>query len=806
MLTRVLGATTFAVSALLTSFMAGLGLGSFLSGRYLTKRRARLYWFGAIELLVGLYAVVLPFILPTVARVFSAGVGSLGLTLYGENILKLGLALGLLLPPTTLMGATLPILSQHFVEHMGHLGVRVGSLYALNTLGATAGCFAAGFYAIPTLGIARTTLAAASINAFVGAGAILLASRGGKAEGRARPSDDTAELTASPYTRRAVRFALLAFAVSGFAGLGFQVIWTRLISLIFKGFTYSFSAMLTVFLAGIALGSLRFGRLADKKDDPLKLFGLLELAIGISVIVLLPLFVPAQGWLHEVGTRLGGDWQHFAAAKFIIAFVLLFIPTFLFGGTFPVVSRLATSHLSALGTTVGNLYAANVAGGIAGAFATGYLLIPLLGTQWSLLLLCFVLMIVGLALISASPSATAGTKRIAAVVVVAVVILVPLIGPGDVSLSIHESWLGAEEKIDFYLEGGTATVMVAERLDTRTDTRDGIKRILVNGSSASNSNFYGQSVNRIQGCLPFIFNRAPRKVLAVCFGTGITFGTLSQFDVERIDAVDISPEVIEAAPAFKQANYDVIHHPRIRIHIDDGRNFLLKTRESYDVITMEPMPPSLAGVVDLYTRDFYELCRERLAPGGVMSQWVPLYHLGLDDLKMLYRTFAESFPHALVFHYNFDTFLVGSDRPLLLSAGGFEERLRSESLLRDLELISLAGTKRMLATFLMDRDAMLRFAGDVPVLTDDLPYVEFTAPKKASMLETPRNYLAVTAFATAASSYLEAASDNDELRAELDEVYAINRQRWDQARARKKELDREREAIYREYERSRLQQ
>jgi spermidine synthase len=346
--------------------------------------------------------------------------------------------------------------------------------------------------------------------------------------------------------------------------------------------------------------------------------------------------------------------------------------------------------------------------------------------------------------------------------------------------------------------------MVAERLDTRTDTRDGTKRILVNGSSASNSNFYGQSVNRIQGCLPFIFDRKPRKVLAVCFGTGITFGTLSQFDVERIDAVDISPEVIEAAPSFKQANYDVIHHPRTRIHIDDGRNFLLKSSERYDVITMEPMPPALAGVVDLYTQDFYQLCRQHLTPGGVMSQWVPLYHLGLDDVKMLYRTFAESFPYALVFHYNFDTFLVGSDRPLFLSAENFEKRLQSEPLVRDLELLSLSGVKRMLATFLMGRDAMLRFAADVPVLRDDLPYVEFTAPKKASILETPRNYLAVTAFAQAASSYLANSSLDARLRAELDEVYATNRLRWDRARARKEELDREREAIYREYERSRM--
>jgi spermidine synthase len=361
----------------------------------------------------------------------------------------------------------------------------------------------------------------------------------------------------------------------------------------------------------------------------------------------------------------------------------------------------------------------------------------------------------------------------------------------DVSKRLHEAWLVADERMGYYREGAAATVMVAEYPSGVTKG----KRILVNGSSASNSTQYGLAVNRIQGCLPFLFERMPKRVLATCFGTGITFGTLAQFDVERIDGVDISPEVIEAAPRFGAQNYDVVGQERVRIHIDDGRNYLLKSADRYDVITMEPMPPALAGVSDLYTREFYHLCRERLHPGGIVSQWVPLYFLGLEDVRMLYRTFAESFPYVLVFFYNFDTFLVGSDQPLLLSAEMFSTRLASDRLASDLSAIGLSSAERMLGTFLMDRAAALRFAGNAPIVTDDLPYVEFSGPKAMDLGTTAHNYLTVTEHASSARPYLAASSDPAYagVAEALEALFEENQVRWSMAREAQARRDRERE-------------
>jgi len=239
--------------------------------------------------------------------------------------------------------------------------------------------------------------------------------------------------------------------------------------------------------------------------------------------------------------------------------------------------------------------------------------------------------------------------------------------------------------------------------------------------------------------------------------------------------------VIRAAGQFKSDNYDVVNDPRTTLHIDDGRNFLLKSREKYDVITMEPMPPALAGVSDMYTKEFYDLCRAHMTPTGLMSQWVPLYYLTLDDVKMLYRTFAESFPHAMVFFYQFDTFLVGSQEPLKLSPKSFRERLVSERLVHDLERLHLGATEQMFSTYLMGREAMLAFAGDVPIITDDRPLVEFTGPKAVDMSTTAMNYLTVTAHAEPVAPLLEGAV-SDEVLAAIQEAFVAQVQKWENAR------------------------
>ena len=765
-LSLVFGTTTFAVSAVISSFMAGLGLGSYLSGRYLAHRGRALRLFGAMEIGVGLYALLLPWLLASVERSFTHAVAGLGLTVYGESVLKLALSFVVLLLPTSLMGATLPLLAEHTVERFGHLGTRVGRLYALNTLGAAVGCFVAGFAAIPALGVTGTTWTTAALNFTVGALAIALgrgAARSAVVERRPEEGAPAAPL----YPSEALRWAIVAFAVSGFAGLGLEVAWTRLITLIFTGTTYAFTTMLAVYLVGIAAGSLAFGRIADRSSDPLRLFGMVEIAIGVSVLALAPLFAFGPRWVAGLIAALGGGWLAEAAAKFAVGAVLLIGPTFLFGTTFPIVSRVAARSLAGLGATIGRLYAANVAGGIAGGVAAGFVLVPLLGTDRTLHVLCAALLALGLLLVAASPLATARAKMVAAACAALGAALAVVTGFSDTSQAIHRQWLQPGERVSFYREGAEATVWVAE---SRT-----AKRILVNGSQATGTQLAAISINRLQGVLPFLFERLPRRVLAICFGSGTTFGTVSEFPSARVDGVEIAPQVVQAAGRFRRENYDVLHNPRFRLHLDDGRNFLLKSRDRYDVITMEPMHPAKTGVVNFYTSDFYALCRAHLEPGGVLSQWVPLYNLQPSDVRMLYRSFTESFPYAVTFLYGYDTFMVGSDRPLDLSAARFLGRMPSERLRQDLAALALDTPAHMLSTLLMGRDAMVRFADGAPPVTDDRPLVEFTGPKSLNGPDTiPVNLKALLPYAEPATRFLstEPGAGDSRLRDELESLFA----------------------------------
>lgn len=781
LLTRIFGTTTFAVSTLLAAFMAGLGLGSALAWRYLVKVRHPLRWFGVLEIGIGLYALALNAILPAGEQVFLGIVSQLGLSIHGENFAKVVLSFLVLMPPTTLMGASLPLLVKRSVSGLSTVGLRTGTLYAINTLGAAGGCFVAGFYAIPLWGMESTTQLAATVNSFVGIAALALSFV------LAAPKTDSSEdEPESSRTTSRLRWAIAAFTVSGFAALGLEVVWTRLLTLVFKGYSYSFTAMLTVFLLGIALGSVLFARPADRSRDLEALLGILQIAIGLSVLGFTALLVFSDDSRALMHYELGYDFAGHTLAKFLIALVVLGVPTFLFGAQFPIVSRLATDEAHAAGKRVGLLYAMNVVGSILGALVTGYILIPFAGTQASLRVLALSMIVMGGALVVKRSELKVFSKRaIVASSAIALVVLVA-VTPSDLSMHLHREWLQDNERIEHYEEGASATVMVAG-----FPGDDTARRILVNGSSASNSSSYGLSVNRVQGSIPFLFDRMPKKVLAACFGTGITFGTLSQFEIEEMDGVDISPEVIRAAAQFREENYDVVNNQRVRIHIDDGRNFLLKSREKYDVITMEPMPPALAGVSDMYTREFYELCKDHLTPGGIMSQWVPMYFLTLDDIKMLYRTFGDSFPYVMVFYYNFDSFLVGSEKPLHLSPEAFEHRLVSKKLAHDLEAIEFLKPEEMFSAYLMGREAMLRFAGDAPIVTDDLPLVEFTAPKAVDMSTTATNYLSVTTYGESVAPLLRG-TVSDELHQELAERFAYRNWLWKSARDKAAERERRR--------------
>ncbi|HIJ73160.1 MAG TPA: fused MFS/spermidine synthase [Candidatus Hydrogenedentes bacterium] len=728
-LVLLFGTTAYAVSTVLSVFFLGLGLGSLWGGRLADRCRNPLFLYGTFEVAIGLWALV--FILCVgwgeagVVAVLRLTAGTRAMSI----ALRAALAAAFLILPVVLMGATLPLVAKFVTVDARARGLRVGALYSINTFGAVVGCAAAGFFLLPALGYTRATLVGVAANGAVGGLAIVLSRRSAAAAHPESRSDERLA-EAEPRAATAPRVAalvLLTFAVSGFCALALEVLWTRLLVTVFLGTTYAFTTMLTTLLCGIALGSAFASSWVDRARAFVFLFGLIEALVGISCLLMLSVFAWLPDAFDAWRSSVGADWARLIWAKFWLSFAVLFVPTFLFGMTFPVVVRARTLARGRLGRDIGKLYSANTFGGVLGAIAGGYVLIPLLGTHRSIVLLAFVLCGFGALLVLASPKLPIyGRKGLAmCVIAVALFYAVPTM-PDDVGLAMDKSYLPKGEQVLAHVEGVEGTVAASGP----TGATGGSNRTLwINGVQATISIEAGVLMNRFQGVLPMCFDRDPRKALFMCFGSGITAGTLGLFDFERIDAVELSPDVLDVAPLFAADNFDVLNNPKINFIVDDGRNFLLTTRNRYDLITFEPMPLALAGVSTFYTREYYRLCLERLTEGGLVSQWVPLHSLAPDVCRSLVYTFASVFPEYCVWFVNADMFLVGSNRPLAIDYEGIERRISAPEIRAALADVGFHDVPELLTRFFMAKANVDRYAATGTIMTDDRPWAEFVAPK-----------------------------------------------------------------------------
>ncbi len=741
LLTLTFGVTFLAVSTVLTSFFGGLALGSFLGGKWIERHRGGFFWYGGAEILIGVYAILFGILLQVnnSAYVFLAqatGSGFAGLTL-----IKFILSALLLIVPTTLMGATLPILSKTLARGRRTFAWDIGGLYAINTLGAVTGAVLAAFVFIPSFGLSAILYGSGVLNFAIGASAILFGRTETArevdmtgAEDQARPRSGPArdnhrppEKAIPPYFNTII---LYAFGLSGFTGLCYEVVWTRVLGFILTGTVYAFAVVLAVFLTGIALGSFVLSSFLDRirsRAAVIYLFSAVEILIGLSSLALIILYakLPGMGFYARLDST--PNWGEFVYLNFFTSFITLIIPTFLFGATFPLICKVYDWSAESVGEKIGRVYSLNTVGGILGSFISGFVFIPFVGMQNAIILTAGINILIGLVVALANPIGGRMPKLAIPVIGVAAMAGLVLTLPENMPLSLHKSLLRRGEEILYYKEGATATVMIAERKGFGIEASN--KRLWVNGNRATAAYYEGLQINRFQGVLPMVIHPNPRDVLVICFGSGTTFGTLSQFPVKQVDNVEIAKAVIGGASYFKDANMDVLNNPVSKINIDDGRSFLAVTKNKYDVITEEPMHPALAGVVNLYTKEYYELAKAHLKKGGIMSQWIPLYNLTVDDVRLMVRTFQSVFPHTSIWLANTDIFMLGSERRLTVDYERLVKKLSMPNIKDLLSDIDLDDPAEFLATFVMNEDRVRRYAGDGPVMTDDMPVVEFTGPK-----------------------------------------------------------------------------
>lgn len=726
------GTTSYAVSTVLSVFFLGLAIGSIWGGRLADRTRNPLRLYGAMEIIIGVWALLfILFIDVGESLVVSA------LQLFeSSRLLAIGLrvvmAAVLLLLPVTLMGATLPLLSRHITARGPIRGSRIGTLYSVNTLGAVLGCSVTGFILLAQLGYTRATFVGAALNIAIGLAALVLSRRNDRHATRdigGHTSSAESDGEDVPSTPAFVGVLVIsAFALSGFCFLGLEVLWTRLLAIVFLGTTYAFTTMLTTVLCGIALGSAVAAALVDRWKQHAALFGFVQVLTAAACVAMLSVFPRLPDMLLEAQRDAGYTWHGTVQTKFTLSFLALFLPTFLFGMSFPLALKAFSQSSRHVGRDVGRLYGANTFGGVIGAVVGGFVLIPLLGAHQGILVLSVLLGLGGLALLLAAPVPSLGRRAALGLLGTGIFAALFLTAPDDVSLALNQSFLPEGHELIHYSEGIEGTVVVSSPIDQT----DGSDRVLwINAVQATASIEKGVKMNRFQGILPLLFDRDFDNALFMCFGSGITAGTLALSPFDRIDAVELSREVLLAATFFKTDNFDVLDNPRIHPIIDDGRNFLLTTKNTYDLITFEPMPLALAGVSTFYTKEYYELCRARLSKGGLISQWIPLHNgLSLEVLRDLFKTFLDTFPESSAWFINADMFLIGSNEPLSINYARVEKRLADNPALREgLAEVYLNDVPELMASFFMGKDQLQRFTDGARVMTDDRPWAEFIAPK-----------------------------------------------------------------------------
>ena len=712
-LALVFGSTTLSVSSVLTAFMGGLALGSWLLGRRLADRvRRPIVAYAAVEGLVGGWGLLVPVVVervyPHVNRLlwqhFEPG-------FFAFSFLRFVFVLLLLLPPTTLMGATLPLLARHFVatdDELRRVGRRVGALYSLNTFGAIVGAFAAGFLLLPAVGFAWTNAIASATNLALCAAVLLafvvLRDRDrAPAEAAAEPGPGP-EPDAEEYVlgRRARRAALAAFGISGFASMNDQVAWNRVLAMVIGSSVYSFTTILLAFLVGIAGGSAIASASLRRMRNPLVWLGLVQLWIGLTSLAgyyladdypyLFAWLVDRLGAVESGGGREG----LVRLVGFAVAALAVLPATLGMGATLPLTVRVCATRRAHVGRDVGTVYAVNTVGAIVGSFASAFVLVPgfsALARGWfgqgyglQLTFALSILLNLGLALLLflAAPDRRWGDERpaarIQAVRWAAVGLIPALVGllalltvlrgwtwdidrltVGSFRLAYLQSVLKGERRGELlYLSDGISTTVTVQRWGDHVAMKN-------NGKVDASTGDDMPTQVMVAGLPLLLHPRGPEglRVAVIGFASGVTVGTALRFPVARVDAIELEPATVESSWFFRHVNllpYEdgaadprsrefrpLRPDPRLRVLSNDGRNFLASTPERYDVVISEPSNPWITGVSNLFTLDHFLAARQALAPDAVFCQWVQLYEMSEGSVQSILRTFAEAFPHLLAF-------------------------------------------------------------------------------------------------------------------------------------------------------------
>jgi len=708
-LSLVFGSTIDANTVIISAFMLGLGLGGIYLGKRADSVKDPVGLLTLIQFGTGLGSLIILLIFPLLPRIYSFIVKILG---GGSSILIFILSFVLMLIPTFLMGGTLPLISKIYIKERQKIAIGFSQLYALNTLGGVIGAGIVGYFLIRAIGIRSSQLLAILIN--LGCGFFLL--------GRRIPlrlktnlvkdsinSGDFRNNPDSNYFLSYNRFYPLIAGLIGFVSLGYEIFWIRTLSIFLANASYTFTTILIIYLLGIVSGSFFFYKRLSKLNQ-IKLLFVAQIATGCYVLITAFFLNNLPGLLFPIRSILEKPFYRIFLTPGLLSFLIVFIPTFLMGITFPLLCTIWTKNLDILGNGIGRIYFANTVGSVTGSLGVGFLLLPLFGVVRGIILFALLNLIIGVLIVKVEKQ----KKNLKfGYLLSGIMVILSIFGMKN-NLILPPSIYRSPERADrvlYYKETKDGTVIVNE------DRNTGVKTCYVNNSAVIGSTYDAIKVVKMMGHLPFLFNPKAKDVLVIGFGVGVTTSAIARHNVREIDCVEICPGVREASKYFSNINDFIFNNPKVKFIPGDGRNFLQLTDKKYDIISCDPTHPSL-GSGNLYTKEYFLLCKGHLKENGVVCQYLPLHRLSIIEFKSLVKTFASVF--------SYTTIWLGYSHGILIGTENFKKidfpslKVLPDDLLKDPYWLAVS--------LILDREKSIQFSQEAEINTDDRPLVEFFTP------------------------------------------------------------------------------
>lgn len=775
MLRQVFGTTSFALSTLLTAFMGGMALGSWLCSKYADELDRPLRVYGLLEGGIGLYALVVPLALDYLPTIYDAIFDFYLNDFYLFSLLRFVAAFAILILPTTLMGATLPIVSQWVSRRKRLFQGSIGILYGVNTFGACTGTLLAGFALLPTLGLSTTNSIFAGVNLalcllVVSIDALFYQTLEPDKEFEALEtpdetenasdleSDDTDEeddpLDYDPaVTEKSESIpawlaaaVLGTFAVSGAISMSYQVLWTRAYVIILGSSTYSFTLILGGFLIGIAAGSSLMSPFVKRIRRPVFWLGLTQIGVALFATVAFFVLDNLPRWMFF---RFRGQIDSIAEVYiyyFFLVGIVVLIPTILQGMSFPLVIRSIVQDRDESGRQVGRAYAFNTAGSIVGSFAAGFILLASLGLYLSMKVVIALNIALAVGIGACELWDRFSRTRLAALAGAGLVALgvfwfAPRIDRTDLTRGMFrvswarelfnvEQFRADEPELLFYEDGLTATVSVERRGETHT--------LKANGKPEA-SDTGDMNTQILVGLLPYVVRAQFDGVslggdesAMIGYGSGVTAGAALQWPLDSLEVVEIESAMIPASKYFNHVNHRPLQDDRMTIIESDGRNYLEYTDHEYDVIVSEPSNPWISGVASLFTLECFRSIKRHLREDGVFAQWVQLYEMRPENVKTILNTIRKVFPHVQGFTTKArgtDLILLASKRPIPFPAEGWKRGWNVDSARAELERAGIEQIYELYGLSFITEEELDDFARGAPLNTDDNGRLEYQAPK-----------------------------------------------------------------------------